>query len=96
VASTEELNELVKTWWKTESFGCNYDIDEWQLKEDKLILESHERTTCKVDRKKQSEQEFSEPTPHVWYPHHYPVLNPHKPGKVHRVSNAAAKYQDIS
>ena len=24
----EELNELVKTWWKTESFGCKYDSDE--------------------------------------------------------------------
>ena len=45
----EELNELVKTWWKTESFGCKYDTDEWRSKEDELILESPERTTCKVD-----------------------------------------------
>jgi len=37
----EELNELVKTWWKTESFGCKYDSDERRSKEDELILESH-------------------------------------------------------
>ena len=29
----EELNELVKPWWKTESFGCKYDTDEWRSKE---------------------------------------------------------------
>ena len=45
----EELNELVKTWWKTESFGCKYDSDEQRLKEDEPILESLERTTCKFD-----------------------------------------------
>ena len=45
----EELNELVKTWWRTESFGCKHDSDEWRSKEDELILESLEKTTCKVD-----------------------------------------------
>ena len=43
----EELNELVKTWCKTESFGCKYDSDEQGSKE--LIFESLEKRTCKVD-----------------------------------------------
>ena len=30
-----------------------------------------------------------------WYLPHHPVLNPTKPGKVHRVCNAAAKFKDI-
>lgn len=45
----EELNELVKIWWKIELFGCKYDSDEWWLKEDELILEFLERIICKVD-----------------------------------------------
>ena len=150
----EELNELVKTWWKTESFGCKYDSDERRSKEDELILESLERTTCKVDGRYQvgliwrdsnsdlpdnravaekrlhllekrlesesdpelnakyrqtidddlqkgyikelSERESSEPTTRAWYLPHHPVLHPHKPGKVRRVSEAAAKYQGTS
>ncbi|XP_022806184.1 uncharacterized protein LOC111343295 [Stylophora pistillata] len=137
VASPEEkLNELLKSWWKTESFGCKYDSDERRSKEDEMILESLEKTTCKVDErcqslsrktlhllekrlesdpelrakyrqtidddlqkgyiKKLSEQELSESTPRVWYLPHHPVLNPHKPGKVRRVSDAAAKYQGTS
>ena len=44
-----ELNELVKTWWRAESFGCKYDSDERRSKEAELILESLEKTTCKVD-----------------------------------------------
>jgi len=43
------LNEMVKTWWRTESFGCRYGSDERRSKEDELILKSLERTTCKVD-----------------------------------------------
>ena len=31
-----------------------------------------------------------------WYIPHHPVLNPHKPEKVRRVCNAAAKYQGVS
>ena len=44
----EELNELMKTWWSTESFGCKYDSDERRSKEDELILESLEKRTCKL------------------------------------------------
>ena len=148
----EELNELVKTWWKTESFGCKYDSDERRSKEDELILESLERTTCKVDGryqvgliwknsntnfpdnravaerrlhllekrlesdpelnakysqtinddlqngyiKKLCEKELLEPTHRVWYLPHHPELNPHKPEKVRRVSDVAAKCQGSS
>ena len=45
----EELNELTKTWWSTESFVCKYDSDERRSKEDELILESLEKRTCKVE-----------------------------------------------
>ena len=33
----EELNELVKTWRRTESFGCKYHNDERRSKEDELM-----------------------------------------------------------
>ena len=36
----EELNELVKTWWKTESFGCKYDSQEQRSREDEITLRS--------------------------------------------------------
>ena len=31
-----------------------------------------------------------------WYVSHHPVINPHKPKKVRRVCNAAAKYQSVA
>ena len=31
-----------------------------------------------------------------WYLPHHPVINPHKPKKVRRVCNAAAKYQGVA
>ena len=46
--------------------------------------------------KKLPERESSEPTTPAWYLPHHPVLHPHKPGKVCRVSDAAAKYQGTS
>ena len=45
----EELHELVKTWWKTESFGCKYDSKKQRSREDEMVLESLSRTTRKVD-----------------------------------------------
>ena len=45
----EELNEIVKTWWKTESFGCKYDNKEQRSREDEMVLESLSKTTRKVD-----------------------------------------------
>ena len=50
VASPEdELNELVKTWWKTEPFGCKCDNKEQHSREDEMVLESLSKTTHKVD-----------------------------------------------
>ena len=46
--------------------------------------------------KKLPEHEFSQANPRVWYLSHHPVLNPHKPVKVRRVSDAAANYQGTS
>ena len=39
----------MKTWWKTESFGCKYDSKEQLSREDEMVLESLSRTTRKVD-----------------------------------------------
>ena len=33
----EELHELVKTWWKTESIGCKYDSKEQRSREDEMV-----------------------------------------------------------
>ena len=46
--------------------------------------------------KKLPEQELSQANPRVWYLPQLPVLNPHKPGKVRRASDAAANYQGTS
>ena len=46
--------------------------------------------------KKLCEQELSQANPRVWYLPHRQVLNPHKPGKVRRVSDAATKYRGTS
>ena len=45
----EELNELVKTWWKTKSCGCKYDSKERRSREDEMVLESLSKTARKVD-----------------------------------------------
>ena len=45
----EELNEFVKTWWKTESFGCKYDNKERHSREDELVLDFLGKTTGRVD-----------------------------------------------
>ena len=39
----------MKTWWKTEPFGCKYDSKEQRSREDEMVLESLSRTTRKVD-----------------------------------------------
>ena len=46
----EETDELVKTWWKTESFGCKYS-KERRCREDEMVLESLGKTTRKVDER---------------------------------------------
>ena len=143
----EELNELVKTWWKTESFGCKYDSQEQRSREDEIDLKSLSKTTRKVNGryevgliwkdsiralpnnrviaekrlellerrlerdsqlkvkytetvendlqkgyiKKLEDQELVETDAREWYLPHHAVVHPHKPGKVRRVSDAAAR-----
>ena len=45
-----------------------------------------------VDQAELNETKDKQP----WYLPHHPVINPHKPEKVGRVSNAAAKYQGVA
>ena len=45
----EELNETVKTWWRTENFGCRYDSDIQRSVEDEKVMKFLDEKTCKVD-----------------------------------------------
>ena len=45
----DELNEHVKSRWKTESFGCKYDSKQRRSKEDKVALDSLSKATRRVD-----------------------------------------------
>ncbi|XP_068692553.1 uncharacterized protein [Montipora foliosa] len=45
----EELNETVKTWWRTENFGCRYDNDTQRSVEDERVMEFLNESTRKVD-----------------------------------------------
>ena len=45
----EELNETVKTWWRTENFGCRYDDDTQRLVEDARVMNFLNESTRKVD-----------------------------------------------
>ena len=144
----EEMYEFLKTWWKTESFGCKYDSKEQRSREDEMVLESLIRTTRKVDgryevgliwkdaakslpdnralarqclellekrleRDPQLKAKYTEtiendlhkgyikkledcPVAHKWYLPHHAVIHPHKPGKIRRVGDAAARYQGTS
>ena len=45
----EELNETVKTWWRTENFGCRYDNDTQRSVEDERVMKFLDENTRKVD-----------------------------------------------
>ena len=45
----EELNETVKTWWRTENFGCHYDNDTQGSVEDGRVMKFLSESTPKVD-----------------------------------------------
>ena len=45
----EELNETVKTWWRTENFGCRYDNDTQRSVEDGRVMKFLSESTRKVD-----------------------------------------------
>ena len=72
VATTdEELNETVKTWWRTENFGCRYDNDTQQSVEDERVMKFLNESTRKVDRRYE--------VPLIWcdenvnLPHNFPA-----------------------
>ncbi|KAL9977438.1 hypothetical protein ACROYT_G014841 [Oculina patagonica] len=44
----EELNETVKTWWRTENFGCRYDNDTQRSVEDERVMKFLDESTRKV------------------------------------------------
>ena len=45
----EELNETVKTWWRTQNFGCRYDNDTQRSVEDERVMKFLNESTRKVD-----------------------------------------------
>lgn len=45
----EDLNETVKTWWRTENFGCRYDNDTRRSVEDQKVMTFLEESTRKMD-----------------------------------------------
>ena len=45
----EELNETVKTWWRTENFGCRYDDHTQRSVEDARVMKFLNENTRKVD-----------------------------------------------
>ena len=45
----EELRDKVKSWWRTEEFGCKYDADsQWSI-EDEQVMCFLDETTTKID-----------------------------------------------
>ena len=45
----EELNETVKSWWRTENFGCRYYNDTQRSVEEERVLKFLNESTRKVD-----------------------------------------------
>ncbi|CAB3994162.1 Hypothetical predicted protein [Paramuricea clavata] len=45
----EELHNQVKLWWRTEEFGCKYDVETQRSVEDENAMRILEETTKKVD-----------------------------------------------
>ena len=45
----EELNETMKTWWRTENFGCRYNNDTQRSVEDGRVMQFLNEGTRKVD-----------------------------------------------
>ena len=49
VTADEELHETVKSWWRTEKFGCRYDYDTQHSVEDANVMKFLNEKTRKVD-----------------------------------------------
>ena len=45
----EELHNQVKSWWRTEEFGCKFDVETQRSVEDENAMRILEETTKKVD-----------------------------------------------
>ena len=45
----EVLHETVKTWWRTENFGCRYDCDVQRSVEDEKVLKFLSERTQEVE-----------------------------------------------
>ena len=65
-----------------------------QLSNDIQLIELYEQTlTTDLQKFHVKPVEMQQPEPEkFWYMPHHPGLNSNKPGKVHRVANAAAKF----
>ena len=45
----EELNNRVKSWWRTEDFGCKYEVEAQRSVEDEKAMHTLEESTKLVD-----------------------------------------------
>ena len=45
----EELHNHVKSWWRTEKFGCKYDVEAQRSVEDDNSMRILEETTKNID-----------------------------------------------
>ena len=47
----DELHSMVKSWWKTESFGFKCDVTTKRSMEDERVMEFLDETTRRVDKR---------------------------------------------
>ena len=45
----DELITMVKSWWKTDNFGCKYDVTTKRSMEDERVMEFLDETTRRMD-----------------------------------------------
>ena len=94
----EDNPRIENNYFSAHSQFCSL---ERRLEKD-LSLKARYRDTIKVDLeneyvRKLDEEELGETKDETqWYVPHHPVINPHKPEKVRRVCNAAAKFRGTS
>ena len=94
----EDNPKIENNYFSAHSQFCSL---ERRLEKD-LSLKARYRDTIKVDLeneyvRKLDEEELGETKDETqWYVPHHPVINPHKPEKVRRVCNAAAKFRGTS
>ena len=69
-----------------------------RLQKDKPTMQLYDQSlSTDIDKGYVIPVVFLHPPPQwIWFFSHHPVINPHKPGKVRRVTNAASKFRGIS